>query len=121
MRLVRFVIFQTRWLKSDLHQLTLIHAEVFSIVHVPVQLSRYTCLHMISHLSAMPLSLVLPHVAATSPFPGSLWSARLWRSEGPLLETFPSIKTPCEQTLRGPSPINAAQDCQGPNCRRYSC
>ncbi|KAA8589517.1 hypothetical protein FQN60_012882 [Etheostoma spectabile] len=38
---------------------------------------------------------------------GILRSACLWRNEGPLLETFPFIKTPCEQTLRGPSPINA--------------
>ena len=35
---------------------------------------------------------------ATGHFPGSLRSARLWRNEGPPLETFPSIKTPCEQT-----------------------
>ena len=56
---------------------------------------------------SVPGSQALLCESATRPFPGILRSARLWRNEGPLLETFPSIKTPCEQTLRGPSPINA--------------
>lgn len=47
---------------------------------------------------------------ATEPFPGSLRSARLWGNEEPPLETLPSIKTPCEQTLRRPRAINAARD-----------
>lgn len=68
--------------------------------------------------AAVPGLQALLRESATGPFPGSLWSACLWRNEGPPLEMFPSIKTPCEQTLKGPSPINAALTARGQTAER---